>query len=567
MNRNTTNHFAQIPKVQVSRSKFIRNHDHKTTFNAGDLIPIYVDEVLPGDTKTIDMAALVRMTTPVFPVMDNAYMDVYFFSVPNRILWEHWRELMGENRTTAWEQTVEYNVPQTTAPAGGWTEGTIADYMGIPTKVENLSVSSLPFRAYTMIWNEWFRDQNLKEPAMVTLDDKNTQGANSGDYVSNAEKGALPLKAAKLYDYFTGALPNPQKGPDVGFDLNPGKGLVGIEFPANITYRGETVGIATSPYAGLNGHMTNTGNNDNNQVGLKKVDETFYSLKFTGSTSEPALYANWPTDNGNKEGYVTLTAAAPNTNFLSINQLRMAFQIQKLYERDARGGTRYRELIRSHFGVTTSDARMQIPEYLGGYREPINVMQVVQTSGTEATGGTPQGNVSAYSVTSNAHSCFTKSFEEHGWVIGVAVVRTDQTYQQGLNRMWSRKNRFDFYWPALANIGEQPILNKEIYAQGTATDNETFGFQEAWAEYRYSPSRVSGLFRSNANGTLDSWHYAQNYKQLPKLSSDWIDQGKEEVYRTLAVQDEPQFLADFYFKCADIRPMPTYSVPGLIDHN
>lgn len=533
MNRNSESHFAQVPHADIQRSKFLRPSDHKTTFNVGDLIPLYVDEVLPGDTHQMDMSALVRMSTPIFPVMDNCFMDFYYFFVPSRLVWDHWKNFMGENTETAWEPETEYTVPQTTAPSGGWAKGTIADYMGIPTKIENLSVSSLPFRAYCLIWNEWFRDQNLLDPCMVSKDDANTAGANEGDYVANAEKGGLPLKAAKYHDYFTSALPSPQKGPDVTIPISGNAKILGYE------------------------------DTELTKIAVRTASLTKFTIDQNGSGRNEPIALEDTLQNPNKLWY--MGADLQNVAGATINQLRQAFQIQKLYEKDARGGTRYREVLRSHFNVTSPDARQQVPEYLGGYRLPINITQVVQQSETTST--SPQGNTAAFSVTSMNRSMFTKSFTEHGWILGLGVVRTEHTYQQGLERMWSRKSRFDFYWPVLANIGEQAILNKEIYAQGTSADDEAFGYQEAWADYRYKPSRVSGLFRSNATGTLDSWHYADYYTSQPKLGKDWIQETKDNLNRTIAVQDEDQFIGDFYFKSSTTRPMPVYSVPGLIDHH
>lgn len=534
MNRNSENHFAVNPQVNIGRSTFKRYSDHKTTFDAGDIIPIYIDEVLPGDTFSMDMSALVRMTTPIFPTMDNAAIDFYFFYTPTRILWNHWKELNGENRETAWTQKVEYSVPQLTSPANtGWTEGTLADYMGIPTKIKDISVNALPFRAYGMIWNEFFRNQNTTAPTLVETGDANTAGSNDGTTDNKqAIEGGKPLKAEKYFDYFTGALPAPQKGEPVRLPMTgnaPIKGYKDFDYNA-LQYQ----------------QITPVSNGVVNSKGEVTVRASYTVFK-------------------NASGSSYLGADLTGVNGATINQLRQAFQIQKLLEKDARGGTRYREVLREHFGVISPDSRQQIPEYLGGYRMPINVNQVVQTS--ESTQNSPQGNVAAMSVTTMRQSMFTKSFTEHGYIMGLAVARYDQTYQQGLERMWSRKNRFDYYWPVLANIGEQAILNKEIYIQGTATDEEAFGYQEAWADYRYKPSRVSGKFRSNASGTLDSWHYAQNYTQLPTLTSDWMHAGNTELERTLAVQDEPNFIADFYFMCKTTRAMPVFSIPGLIDHH
>lgn len=546
MNRNTESHFSVNPtNLSIERSKFDRSSGHKTTFNAGNLIPIYLDEVLPGDTFSMDMAAAVRMSTPVFPVMDNCFLDYYFFYVPSRLCWEHWKQFNGENTESAWAQPVEYEVPQLKAPSGGWKRGTIADYFGIPTGVSNFSVNALPFRAYCLIWNEWFRDQNLKDPAHVALDDATQTGTNDGDYVVNAELGALPLKAAKIHDYFTSCLPEPQKGPDV---LLPLSGLAYVragedrDNAADDKFSAHWAIYGTGKYPSKEQYMT---------IGSEGAMRIHNAPAVSGTPVGPLVPVNL---------YADLASATAAT----VNQLRQAFAIQRLYERDARGGTRYTEIIRAHFGVTSPDARQQRPEYLGGSRIPVSMDQVVQTSGTTDT--SPQGNTAAFSLTNFSGSAFTKSFTEHGYVIGLAVVRHDLTYQQGLERLWSRKKRFDFYLPALAYIGEQPVYNKEIFLQGNAKDDEAFGYQEAWADYRYKPSRVSGAFRSG-DSSLDAWHYADDYDQLPMLSSGWIDQGDSNIKRTLALQTEDQFIADFYFKCTCVRPMPLYSIPGMLDHN
>lgn len=550
MNRNSEYNFAQNPQVGVSRSRFQRNSDNKTTFNTGDLIPVYLDEVLPGDTHQVDVACVMRMATPIFPVMDNAFCDFYFFFVPNRLIWEHWKEFMGENKETAWTPKTEYSVPQVTAPTGGWEEGTLADYLGLPTKVEGISVSALPGRAYGLIYNEWFRNQNVTQPTLVEVTDATTTGKNDGSATNDsAITLAKPLKAAKVFDYYTGALPEPQKGEPITIPIT-GSAPIGL-------------------YNATTGDVT---------IDSKKIKEIFEEAGVTGTSGiYPAEYwdpGTGPTANkglaigqlrGTGYAGVNLGADLSSVNATTINQLRQAFQIQKLLEKDARGGTRYREVLREHFGVISPDSRMQIPEYLGGYRLPINVSQVIQTSSTDST--SPLGNTAALSVTTMNKSMFTKSFTEHGFIMGLAVVRTDQTYQQGIERMWSRKGRYDYYWPVLANIGEQAILNKEIYAQGNAKDEEAFGYQEAWADYRYKPSKVTGLFRSNAQQSLDAWHYAQDYKALPTLSTTWMEQGEAEMKRTLAVQSQPDFIADFYFMNKTTRCMPVYSIPGLIDHH
>ena len=539
MNRNSEYNFAQNPQVGVSRSRFQRNSDIKTTFNTGDLIPVYLDEVLPGDTHQVDVACVMRMATPIFPVMDNAFCDFYFFFVPNRLLWEHWKEFMGENKETAWMPKTEYSVPQVTAPAGGWAEGTLADYLGLPTKVEGISVSALPGRAYGLIYNEWFRNQNVTQPTLVEVTDATTTGKNDGSTTNDsAITLAKPLKAAKVFDYYTGALPEPQKGEPISIPLTGNAKIKAFTEQKLETVIQKGIYPVNAGVIGTNGSIAATGMNDSRGQYVKFVE-------------------------GSKEGY--LGADLSSVTAATINQLRQAFQIQKLLEKDARGGTRYREVLREHFGVISPDTRMQIPEYLGGYRLPINVSQVIQTSSSDET--SPLGNTAALSVTTMNKPMFTKSFTEHGFIMGLAVVRTDQTYQQGIERMWSRKGRYDYYWPVLANIGEQAILNKEIYAQGNTKDDEAFGYQEAWADYRYKPSKVTGLFRSNAQQSLDAWHYAQDYNALPTLSTTWMEQGEAEMKRTLAVQSQPDFIADFYFMNKTTRCMPVYSIPGLIDHH
>jgi hypothetical protein len=537
MNRNSEYNFAQNPQVGVSRSRFQRNSDNKTTFNTGDLIPIYLDEVLPGDTHQIDVACVMRMATPIFPVMDNAFCDFYFFFVPNRLLWEHWKEFMGENKETAWTPKTEYSVPQVTAPAGGWAEGTLADYLGLPTKVEGISVSALPGRAYGLIYNEWFRNQNVTQPTLVEVTDATTTGKNDGSATNDsAITLAKPLKAAKVFDYYTGALPEPQKGEPITLPLTGSAKLV-LYKEADLKTKYDIEGQYTNT-TWTNPH-TYTGPEGSGEIGT--------------NINNKEIANGW------------LGADLSSVTAATINQLRQAFQIQKLLEKDARGGTRYREVLREHFGVISPDSRMQIPEYLGGYRLPINVSQVIQTSSSDDT--SPLGNTAALSVTTMNKPMFTKSFTEHGFIMGLAVVRTDQTYQQGIERMWSRKGRYDYYWPVLANIGEQAILNKEIYAQGDETDEEAFGYQEAWADYRYKPSKVTALFRSNAQQSLDAWHYAQDYDALPTLSTTWMEQNDNEMKRTLARSDQPDFIADFYFMNKTTRCMPVYSIPGLIDHH
>lgn len=552
MNRNANERFALNPtRLDMSRSRFDRSSSYKTTFNVGQLIPFYVDEVLPGDTFSVDTSKVVRMQTLLTPIMDNLYLDTYYFFVPNRIVWSHWRELMGENTQSAWIPTVEYSVPQLKAPEGGWNIGTIADYFGIPTGVSNLSVSALPFRAYALICNEWFRDENLTDPLNIPVDDVSVTGVNTGNYITDVVKGGKPFVAAKYHDYFTSCLPSPQKGPDVSISVVDG-GLLPV-YPSS-----EKVPFGSFPPVSV------ARTSDGKSPGVSGLGVGSSSSQLSLSTS-PFSEASSP----NNSLYFDNLWANVSTSLpiATINQLRLAFQIQKLYERDARGGTRYIEILKSHFGVTSPDARLQRPEYLGGNRIPININQVIQNS---ASGdGTPQGTTTAYSLTTDTHSDFTRSFVEHGFVIGLMVARYDHTYQQGLERFWSRKDRFDYYWPVFANIGEQAVLNQEIYAQGTAKDTEVFGYQEAWADYRYRPSRVTAEMRSAYAQSLDVWHLADDYAQLPSLSDAWIREDATNVDRVLAVQSNvsAQLFADIYIRCNATRPMPLYSIPGLIDHH
>jgi len=557
VNRNVESHFALNPtRLDLNRSRFDRSSSVKLSFNVGDVVPFYVDEVLPGDSFQIRTSKVVRMQTLLTPLMDNIYLDTYFFFVPNRLTWEHWKQFNGENTESAWIPQTEYQVPQLTAPAEGWSVGTIADYMGIPTGVKNLSVNALPFRAYALIMNEWFRDQNLTDPLNIPVDDATVQGVNTGTYVSDVAKGGLPFKASKYHDYFTSCLPAPQKGPDVTI---------------------QTAQLGNAPVVPMNKPVPKDLLNYPYNVYIPNGNSDFEAGYHAGSVHKNAFGgAYWladtldPTIDNGVAGYpANLWAQFDNTvSVATINELRTAFQIQKLYERDARGGTRYIEILKSHFGVTSPDARLQRPEYLGGSRVPININQVIQQSST-AEGTTPLGDTAAYSLTTDVHGDFMKSFVEHGFVIGVMVARYDHTYQQGIERFWSRKSRFDYYWPVLANIGEQAVLNKEIYAQGTAQDNEVFGYQEAWADYRYKPNRVAGEMRSTYAQSLDVWHLGDDYSQLPKLSDSWIREDKANVNRVIAVSDQNanQLFADIYIQNRTTRPMPLYSIPGLIDHH
>lgn len=555
MNRNKDAGFNQVPRLDITRSRFKRRQDVKLTMNAGQLIPFYVDEVLPGDTFEIDQAAIIRMTTPIFPVMDNCYMDIYYFFAPNRILWKNWKRFMGENDAGPWAQTQEYTIPQIKiAPNETGNalplEGSLMDYMGIPTKVvkENgtsLSINALPFRAYAMIWQEWFRDQNVDNPAINSLDDATVeyQDTNSDKEIDKnlqyAYKGGRPLPVNKFHDYFTSALPSPQKaGEPVTIPLSGKAPVYGYEYNSDTKTPGRLNFVT---HLGQNSTIENT-DDGRLEINAYKIEDGTYAYESMD------LYTDMS-----------------QVNATTINQLRQAFQVQKYYEELARGGSRYREMIYSLFHTKISDKTVQIPEYLGGTRITINMSQVIQTSGTTAE--SPQGNTAAVSVTPYNGKMFTKSFEEHGYVIGVCCIRHDHTYQQGLERMWSRKTNLDFYYPVFANLGEQAILKKEIYLTGTATDEQAFGYQEAWAEYRMKPNRICGKFRSNATGTLDSWHYGDNYTETPSLSQAWMKEGDSEIQRTLAVDNEPQFIMDTIIDNTSVRPMPMYSIPGLVDHH
>lgn len=546
-NRNSESRFAQVPHAEIRRARFKRDFSNITTINEGDLVPLYVDEVLPGDTISCDMNGLIRMSTPLYPVMDNCYLDTYAFFVPCRLLWEHWENLMGQNDSSYWAEKTEYSVPQTTAPSGGWNVGTIADYMGIPTGINGINVNSLPFRAYARIWNEWFRDENLQQPVVQDTDDANNTGSNTGNQLTDAQNGGLPLKVAKYHDYFTSCLPEPQKGEAAGIPITIGQ-LPVVTLDKNVDYNKEINTKWTGPQQDSSGAY-NLGlfTTDGGASYLGRVSQS----KADGIGAQPAIPINLWAD------------GSEITSSVSINELRQAIAIQHIFEADARGGTRYVELLAHEFGVTSPDSRLQRSEYLGGTRVPININQVIQQSAT--TDASPQGNTAAYSMTTLRNKMCNYSAVEHGYLVILGAIRVEHSYQQGLSRMWTRKGRFDFYHPMLANLSEMAVLNKEIYAQGTAEDDEVFGYQEAWADYRYHPNIVTGEMRSTYAQTLDAWHYGDHYTKLPTLSSSWIQEGTENIDRTLAVQSENshQFICDFFFDQTWTRPMPIYSIPGL----
>lgn len=532
-------HFSQIPNVTIGRSKFNRSHVLKTTFDEGKLIPIFVDEVLPGDSFKLKVTTFTRMATPIFPVMDNLYLETFFFFVPCRLIWDNFQKFMGEQENPG--DSTDYLIP--TYQANNTTAvdvGTLGDYFGLPT-VANVPFNILPFRAYWLIWNEWFRDENLQDSAPVSKADagqawSDTKQVNGFNWYEPAPRG-------KRYDYFTSCLPWPQKGP-------------GVELPIGATavIDGVTPLGSSSQHIGGMSLNYNTFGGTSGKVFVAHAadgrDPSVYDFAASSIPKMPSESSPW-------------LANLSNATAATINSLRQAFQLQRYYEKDARGGTRYIEKIKSHFGVTSPDARLQRPEYLGGHTDRININPVVQTSSTDTT--SPQGSLAAFGVSGARYHGFSKSFVEHGYIIGLAHVRADLTYQQGINKMWSRKTVLDFYWPSFAHLGEQAVLNKEIFAQGSSVDNEVFGYQERYGEYRYKPSMITGKFRSTYAQSLDAWHFSQKFENLPTLSNQFI-QDHPPISRCLAVPSEPHFLMDAAFNLQCVRPMPLFGTPGLIDH-
>lgn len=551
VNRSTQHLFSQIPSTQIPRSVFDRSHGYKTTFNSGFLVPFYVDEVLPGDSFKLTATLFARLATPIVPFMDNLYLETFFFFVPNRLVWDNWQKFNGEQKNP--KDSTDFLIP--TVSGTNVQNQTLWDYFGLPTNISKaLKVNALPFRAYNLIFNEWFRDENLQESLKVP----------TGDGPDDLSDYNL-VRRGKRHDYFTSCLPWPQKGPGVEISIGGQANVSGslTSWPGSISYNmTSTNGTVNPSTVSLNFFPETMVSGTGNSTSASFTQSQFLGSNFTVNTTRGNVSVT--ATRGDLSGFgfsgkADLSAATP----ISINDLRQAFQIQKLYERDARGGTRYTEILRSHFGVISPDARLQRPEYLGGSSARISINPVQQTSATNET--TPQGNLAAFGVVSDSFHGFSKSFVEHGYVFGFVNVRADLTYQQGLNRMWSRQGRFDFYWPVLAHLGEQAVLNKEIYAQGTADDDKVFGYQERYAEYRYYPGQITGKFRSTDPQPLDSWHLAQKFSSLPTLSSQFI-QDNPPVERVVAVQNEPQFLFDSYIRLKCARPMPVYSVPGLVDH-
>lgn len=528
--KSVMNHlFSQIPRANIERSVFDRSSGYKTTFDSGYLVPIFCDEVLPGDSFSLKASLFARLATPAVPFMDNVFLETFWFYVPNRLVWENWERFCGAQDDPG--DSIDYLVPVIEAPAGGFSVGSIYDYFGIPTGISDIEINAMPFRAYNLIYNEWFRDENLQ----------NSLDVERGDGPDTYSKYSL-VRRGKRHDYFTSCLPWPQKGAGVELPLGTSAPVVG-DGTAH-TYLSPTNDPTDTRYIVLH------------SSGM---------LAYNGSpiSNEPAMFSS-----GEDTG---LSADLSQATAATINSLRTAFQIQRLLERDARGGTRFTELLRSHFGVVSPDSRLQRPEYLGGSSTRININPVAQNSSSDAT--SPQGNLAAFGVGGDSFHGFSKGFVEHGYIIGLANVRADLNYQQGLNRMWSRQTRYDFYWPALAHLGEQAVLNKEIYAQGSSVtdadgnvvDDKVFGYQERYAEYRYKPSVITGKFRSTYAQSLDVWHLAQHFANLPVLGDTFI-QDNPPLSRVVAVQNEPEFLLDAYFKLKCTRPMPVYGVPGLIDH-
>lgn len=578
MNRNVESHFAQLPAAEIQRSTFDRSASYKTSFNTGDLIPFFVDEVLPGDTFDISTAKVVRSQTMLTPIMDNIFLDTYYFFVPNRLIWKHWREFCGENTEGAWAPTVEYTIPTISSPKGGFASGTLADYMGLPVGVEwkatdPLAPSALPFRAYALICNEFFRDQNLTDPLLISLEDANQTGTNGANYANDVANGGKPFKAAKLHDYFTSALPSPQKGDPVGIPISV-PGFSGGVFPVT-TASAASIPAKAYPAMWASAPQAFNSSSPTNASGYGNVAAMYRSGESIGNNNGIMLHQN--TGSQNNLHFLTpvnLVTNIPNQGTsgsqevsFSVNELRLAFAYQRFLEQLARSGSRYTELLLGLFGVRSPDARLQRPEYLGGNRVPINVSEVTNNA---QSADDYLGDLGAKSTTGDVNHDFVKSFTEHGYLIGLMVARYDHSYSQGLQRFWTRKKFTDFYNPKFANLGETAIYQAEIMATSAniADSAKVFGYQEIWADYRYKPSMVTGEMRPGVTNSLAHWHLSDYYAQVPTLSDGWIREDGRMVDRVLSVQStvSNQFWADIFVRNKCTRPMPMYSVPGLLDH-
>jgi len=527
----TTHQFSEVPKAEIPRSSFDRSSGYKTAFDAGLLIPFFQDEALPGDTFTMKCAALARLATPIFPTMDNMFIETQFFAVPVRLLWDNWPKFMGEQDNPT--DSTDFTVP-TIETTFGYGSDTIHDYLGLPINTFPIKTSVLWHRAYNLIWNQWYRDQNLQDSVVVNTDDG-----------PDATTDYALLRRGKRHDYFTACLPFPQKGQSVLLPLGSSAPVTGIGLDTTTAFPGVNTtvleGAGTTPlYAS--------------------------SAKVDSATSDTTIFFE---EDPLNPGSPNIVADLTNATAATINELRQSFQIQRLLERDARGGTRLIEITKAHFGVSSPDLRATRPEYLGGGSSPINIQPIAQTGFTATdvqTALTPQGNLAGVGTGMFNNHGFTKSFTEHCILLGMISVRADLTYQQGINRMYNRSTRFDYYWPALSHIGEQAVLNEEIFADGSANDKLTFGFQERYAEYRYRPSQITGLLRSRAlTGSLDAWHLSQDFGSLPVLNASFIEDNPP-IDRIIAVPSEPHFILDAHFSLRCARPMPLYGVPGMIDH-
>lgn len=569
--------FSDAPAMYMKRTKFDRSHVYKTTFNSGKLIPVFVDEVLPGDTTRMSVNYFARLATPIKPIMDNIYLDWFFFFVPNRLVWEHWQNFCFEQEDP--DDSTDYVIPTVTATGNSDNTyiGSLWDYFGLPVNTSgNLSgISALPFRGVYLIWNEWFRDENLQKSVKIQKGDTNEvlNSARSLDQPSwvftsgtNIVPGLACPPRGKRHDYFTSAFPWTQKGPGVS---------VGLAGTASIIDPTPTTGYLLHSDSNELAAVSAYGGDSSSSGGYRVAQGTnTFSFKKNSSSSDFSAIGGFA---GNSNAKVTMTAKHADTylasdsyvdldtsSIFTINSLRTAFQMQKFYERLARGGSRYTEVLRSFFGVVSPDARLQRPEFLGSFTKMVNVNPIAQTSATDNT--SPQGNLSAYGVTAAKFHGFTKSFVEHGYIIGFVCARADLTYQQGINKMWLRSTVYDFYWPTFAHLGEQAIELREIYAQGSEADTTVFGYQERYAEYRYKPSQITGKFRSSVtDGTLDKWHLSQFFKTAPTLNEEFIVENPP-IERIIAVPSEPEFLLDIGFRYTTVRPMPMFGTPGLVDH-